>query len=59
MPGIKTSTSFYYRGVPKDFTNFGILASANYPIYQPTPLPSQIINKSFFSQVTNSIIQQR
>jgi hypothetical protein len=59
MPGIKTSTSFYYRGVPKTYGSFGLLASANYPIYQPTPLPSQIINKSFFNQITNSVIQQR
>lgn len=48
MPGVKTSTSFYRRGVPNTFTDFGKLAAGNYTIFQPT-------NVSFHKSISNII----
>ena len=56
MPGGghgKTSTIFYYRGVPKTFTDFGQVASGNYTIFQPT---RPILNTSFFSKSISNFI---
>lgn len=53
----KTSSSFYYRGVPKNFTDFSILASANYSIYQPT---RPALNSPFFKRnISNFIANSR
>jgi len=49
----KTSTIFYYRGVPKTFTDFGIVASANYPIFQPT---RPLLNSAFFKKSISNFI---
>lgn len=38
MGKIRTSAISYWRGVPKDFHNFGKLVLPNYPIYQPQGL---------------------
>jgi hypothetical protein len=35
MGKVRTSASFYSRGVPKDFHAFGYFTQANYPIVQP------------------------
>jgi hypothetical protein len=36
MPGkVRTSASFYRRGIPNNFHAFGGLTQANYPIVQP------------------------
>jgi hypothetical protein len=56
MPGGghgKTSAIFYYRGVPKTFTDFGQVASGNYIIFQPT---RPILNTSFFSKSISNFI---
>ncbi len=56
MPGLKTSKSFYRRGVPNDFKDFGKIASANYPIFQPTP----ILNKtSYLNNNMRSLISHK
>lgn len=53
----KTSTIFYCRGVPKRFTDFGILASANYAIFQPT---RPVLNSLFFKRsISNFIANSR
>ena len=53
----KTSAIFYYRGVPKTFTDFGILASANYTIFQPT---RPLLNSPFFKRsISNFIANSR
>lgn len=49
----KTSTIFYYRGVPKNFTDFGTLASANYSIFQPT---RPVLNSPFFKRSISNFI---
>jgi len=49
----KTSAIFYYRGVPKTFTDFGKVASGNYSIFQPT---RAILNTSFFSRSISNFI---
>jgi len=35
MGKVRTSASFYSRGVPKDFHALGYFTQANYPIVQP------------------------
>ena len=52
MP-VRTSAFFYGRGVPKSFTDFAVVASGNYTVFQPT---AQIINSAFFSKGMNYII---
>ena len=57
MPGGghgKTSTIFYYRGVPKNFTEFGALASANYSIFKPSGRPA--IRTAFFKRSVSNFI---
>lgn len=39
--GVRTSASFYRRGIPDYYKGFGIFASANYTIFQPNT-PSNI-----------------
>lgn len=53
MGGGKTSTIFYYRGVPKTFTDFALVASGNYPIFQPT---RPVFNNSFFNRSISNFI---
>ena len=53
MGSVKTSTIFYYRGVPKTFTDFGQVASGNYAIFQPT---RPIFNSPFFSKSISNFI---
>ena len=50
----KTSAIFYYRGVPKTFTDFGALAAANYSIVQPNSRPD--INTNFFKRSISNFI---
>jgi len=49
----KTSAIFYYRGVPRTFTDFGLVASGNYSIFQPT---RPIFNSPFFSRSISNFI---
>jgi hypothetical protein len=56
MPGRshgKTSTSFYYRGVPKNFTDFAGVAAGNYTIFQPT---RPLLNSPFFKRSISNFI---
>jgi hypothetical protein len=53
MGSVKTSAIFYYRGVPKTFTDFGKVASGNYAIFQPT---RPIFNSPFFSKSISNFI---
>ncbi len=55
MP-IRTSAAFYRRGVPNRFTDFGIVATGNYTIFQPT---FPILNSSFFRKGMNYIIYDK
>lgn len=55
MP-VRTSAFFYGRGVPKSFTDFAVVASGNYTVFQPT---AQIINSAFFSKGMNYIIYDK
>lgn len=55
MP-IRTSAIFYRRGVPNGFKDFGLVATGNYTVFQPT-LP--IINSTFFSKGMNYIIYDK
>jgi hypothetical protein len=49
----KTSTIFYKRGVPYNFTDFGLVASGAYTIYQPT---KPIYNSAFFRKTISNVI---
>jgi hypothetical protein len=46
MGKVRTSASFYSRGVPKDFHAFGYFTQANYPIVQPQEQILRLINNS-------------
>jgi len=54
MPALKTSTIFYRRGVPDTFKGFGVLASANYTIVQPSGRPD--ITSDFFKKSMSTFI---
>lgn len=49
-----TSTIFYYRGVPKNFTDFGHVARGNYTVFQPT---RPILKSSFFQRHISKVIK--
>jgi hypothetical protein len=49
----KTSTIFYYRGVPKNFTDFAGVAAGNYSIFQPT---RPLLGTPFFSKSISNFI---
>lgn len=53
MGSVKTSTIFYYRGVPKTFSDFGLVASGNYPIFQPT---RPLLNTPFFTRSISNFL---
>jgi hypothetical protein len=55
MP-VRTSAAFYGRGVPNRFTDFGLVASGNYTVFQPT---TPIINSSFFQKGMSYIIYDK
>jgi hypothetical protein len=44
MGKVRTSASFYSRGVPKDFHAFGYFTQANYPILQPQQEILRLLN---------------
>jgi len=49
----KTSSIFYFRGVPKTFTDFGGVAAGNYTIFQPT---RPLLNTPFFTRSISNFI---
>jgi hypothetical protein len=49
-----TSTIFYCRGVPKNFTDFGNVARGNYSVFQPT---RPILKSSFFQRRISNVIK--
>lgn len=49
----KTSTIFYYRGVPKSFKDFGAAALGNYTVFQPT---RPVLNSPFFKRSISNFI---
>jgi hypothetical protein len=53
MGSVKTSSIFYYRGVPKTFTDFRQVASGNYAIFQPA---RPTFNSPFFSKSISNFI---
>ena len=53
MSGVRTSTSFYRRGVPNIFSNFGLIASGNYNVFQPT---RPAFDSYFFKKSISNII---
>ena len=53
MPGVRTTTSFYRRGVPNVFNDFGAVAAGNYTVFQPT---RPIFNSSFFQRSISNFI---
>ena len=55
MP-VRTSAAFYGRGVPNLFTDFGLVATGNYTVFQPT---TTIINSSFFQRGMSYIIYDK
>ena len=47
---VRTSASFYRRGVPDYYRGFSVFASANYTIFQPSNLVvKQVIRSNFRS----------
>jgi hypothetical protein len=57
MPGIRTSSAFYRRGVPNAFSDFAKIAAANYTIFQPT---RPLFDSSFFRKsISNFIVVSR
>lgn len=55
MP-VRTSAAFYGRGVSNRFTDFGLVASGNYTVFQPT---TPIINSTFFQRGMSYIIYDK
>lgn len=53
MGSVRTSAIFYFRGVPKNFNDFGLVASGNYPIFQPT---RPLLNTPFFNRSISNFI---
>lgn len=53
MPGLRTAVSFYRRGVPNIFSDFGAVAAGNYTVFQPT---RPIVNSVFFQRNMSNII---
>ena len=54
MPsGTRTSTEFYYRGIPKHYKDFGWVAAGNYSIFQPA---RPQINSNFFKRSISNFI---
>jgi hypothetical protein len=49
----RTSRIFYKRGVPRNFVDFGRVASGNYAVFQPT---RPIYNSAFFRRTISNII---
>jgi hypothetical protein len=49
----KTSTIFYYRGVPNAFRDFGGVVAGNYVIFQPT---RPVLNSVFFRRSISNFI---
>jgi hypothetical protein len=52
---VRTSASFYRRGIPDYYKGFGVVASANYTIFQPNYLAvlntQQVIRGNFRSLI--------
>lgn len=46
MGKVRTSASFYSRGIPKDFHAFGYFTQANYPIVQPQQEILRMLNNN-------------
>jgi len=54
MGHVRTSASFYYRGVPKTATNFGGIVLGNYAIIQPMrtyPGTGGFLKKSMYNVI--------
>ena len=49
----KTSTIFYRRGVPNNFTDFATVVAGNYTVFQPT---RPIFNSPFFQKSISNFI---
>ena len=54
MPGVRTTTAFYRRGVPNTFVDFGQVATGNYTVFQPT---RPAFNSSFFQRSISNFIR--
>lgn len=54
MPGVRTTTAFYRRGVPNIFTDFGQVATGNYTVFQPT---RPFFNSPFFQRSISRFIE--
>lgn len=59
MGKVATSSIFYRRGVPNNFTQFGALVQANYPIVQPNTFFINFIhfkpnNKKYYNNLYNN-----
>jgi hypothetical protein len=52
MP-VRTSTIFYRRGVPYNFTDFGVVTTGNYTSFQPT---RPVFNTAFFRKNISNVI---
>jgi hypothetical protein len=55
MP-VRTTAAFYRRGVPNGFKDFGLVATGNYTVFQPT---TTLITSNFFSKGMNYIIYDK
>ena len=53
MPGVRTSTIFYGRGVPYNFKDYGLVTTGNYNTFQPT---RPIYNSAFFRKTISNVI---
>jgi hypothetical protein len=53
MPGVRTTTSFYRRGVPNAFHDFAAIAAGNYNVFQPT---RPAFNSGFFQKSISNFI---
>ena len=53
MPGVRTTTAFYRRGVPNKYHDFAAIAAGNYNVFQPA---RPAFNSGFFQKSISNFI---
>jgi hypothetical protein len=57
MGKLRTSASFYRRGIPNSYSTFGLIAQSNFTVVNP--INKFIASTNFFNRSFNSIRYQR
>ena len=57
MGKVRTSASFYRRGIPNSYSTFGLITQNNFTVV--SPINKFIANTNFFNRSFNNIRYQR